>query len=192
MSPGIIAAIVIGALAAISAAVAANRKAGTLSQLHAVPSVTVAAASVGQAVRLTGLVAGDGEQRVTGAFSGTPGVIAVSERWEKTTRGQRLRRLDRTLRGTPFILEDETGRVRVIADDSVEVVVDLVPAQIATSGPNRVFGAGVMAANMNQTTETLEGVIAVGARVTVSGTLRKHDDGTLELVAAPKLIVATV
>jgi E3 Ubiquitin ligase len=182
--------LLMGVLAAISSALALRRRAATLRRLNAAPEVLIASAIAGQAARITGTVAADGSERVAGAFSGAPGVIAVSERWELTSRGQRLRRLDRSVRATPFVLEDASGRVRVVADDSVDVVVEVVPAKIATSGPNRVFGAGVLAANLNPTQETSEGVIAIGARVSASGMLRRRDDGTLELVGAPKLVVA--
>ena len=190
MSATVLTLVILGGLAVLSSAIVAIRKASTLRQLHRIPEAKVTSAAVGQAVRLIGSVVADGDARVSGAYSGTPGVVAVSERWEKTSRGQRLRRLDRSVRATPFILEDSTGRVRVIADDKIEAVVDLVVAKVATSGPNRVFGAGVLAANLNDTQETIEGVIGVGQRVTVSGVLQKRDDGTLELVAGPKLIVA--
>lgn len=182
--------ILMGVLAAITSAIVAGRRAATLRRLNAVPEVPIASAVIGQPVRITGTVAADGPERVVGAFSGSPGVIAVSERWELTSRGQRLRRLDRSVRATPFVLEDASGRVVVAADDAVEVAVEVSPTKVATSGPNRVFGAGVIAANLNGTQETLEGVIPIGARVSASGVLRRRDDGTLELVGAPKLLVA--
>jgi hypothetical protein len=183
--------LVLGGVAAISGAVVALRKASALRRFHRIPEATIAGASTGQVVRLTGSVVAEGEARVSGAYSGTPGVVAVSERWEKTSRGQRLRRLDRSVRATPFILEDPTGRVRVLADEKVEAILDLAVAKVATSGPNRVFGAGVLAANLNDTQETIEGVIAIGQRVMVSGVLHKRDDGTLELAGPPLIIAAT-
>lgn len=47
-----------------------------------------------------------------------------------------------------------------------------------------------MAANVKNTQETLEGVVPVGAKVTVSGVLHRREDGALELVGKPKLRVA--
>lgn len=98
MSSAIIAIVVIGAIAAISSSIVAARKARILEAMHAVPAATIAEATADQAVRLSGTVVADGEDRVTGAFTGTPGVISISERWEKSSNGKLLRRLDHTVR----------------------------------------------------------------------------------------------
>ncbi len=181
-----------GGVGAITAAILANRRAATLRQLHAVATTEIASSTIGNVVRLVGTTTLDGDARVAGPFSGTPCVIAVGERWEKTSRGQRVRRLERSVRASSFVLEDATGRVRIVANESVEVVVLLAPVTVATSGPNRVFGAGILAANLDKTQEILEGVIVSGARVTAFGLLQKGVDGTLELVGAPHLIVAEI
>jgi hypothetical protein len=100
-----------------------------------------------------------------------------------------VRRLDRNVRHTPFAVTDGAGTATLVLDH-VEIDLELVPVALADGGLKRVFGAGVIAANMGQNRETLEGRLQVGDRISVVGIVAR-DLGALTLIgtaSAPLLV----
>jgi hypothetical protein len=193
VSAPVITIIVMGVIAAVLAAVRGLGRAKSLRRVNSAPMVPLGelAGREGQTVRVTGVVHADGSQLVSGPYTGIEGVVAIGERWENTSRGDRFRRLDRAVRDTPFAISNGTDSVRVVVGN-VDYVVDLAEAKVATSGPNRVFGAGVIAANLNNAQSTLEGVIKPGDHVTAAGLLQRGASGGLELIGskgAPLVVV---
>ena len=190
MSAGVLGFIAISIMAAIAGGIAAARVAKQRRRVRAVPAFTLATAPAGDRVRITGVVRA-GDALVAGPYSGAQAVAAVGERWELTSTGRRFRRLDRQVRAETFFLDDGTGSARVVATH-VDCVIRLVPAKVATSGPGRVFGAGVLAANLSamQNQETVEGLVKAGDRVSVVGILGRNGS-ELELAgssAAPVIV----
>jgi hypothetical protein len=149
----------------------------------AVPLVMLGSAGEpdGRVIRLTGTVRAV-EPLVSGPYTGRECVVVIAERWDVGSRFQR--RIDRVVRETTFSIDDATGVARVIVG-RIDYVDDLVPVQVATSGPDRVFGAGVIASSLDSRSgeQVREYVIQPGDRVTCLGVLRRGADGEFELEA---------
>ena len=160
---------VLVALAGVVVGVIALKKPRT--QVVAIP---LASAQEGL-VCVEGVVTGD--ETEAGPLSGTPCLVAVSERWGLSSRGNRVQLVDRQVRLAPFTIDDGSGKARVdVAAAHVELVT--LPVKVATGGPNRVFGAGVLAANLERmgNHEAAEAVVRAGDRITVIGVLTRGDE----------------
>ncbi|HEX8110210.1 MAG TPA: GIDE domain-containing protein [Kofleriaceae bacterium] len=137
-------------------------------------------------VRVVGTARAVGAATTAGPYSGTPGVAAVFERWDS----QRIQRLDRQVRHVPFVVEDETGSVQ-IALEHADFALELLPVKLAETGPNRVFGAGIIAANREAAGDTLECVVKPGDRLAVVGYVYARPDGlVLAGTAASPVVVS--
>jgi hypothetical protein len=170
------------AVIGVAAAARERRKRRHVAMVALTP---IAAGSVGTVIRVIGRVRSSASQLVAGPYSGSSGIVAIGERWQTSVRGQRMRLLDRQVRAVPFVIEDDSGAA-IVAVDHLDCVLRLAPAVVATSGPSRVFGAAVIAANLKANEETLEGLIKEGDRVTVIGMLRRDATGEPELFGTPK------
>jgi hypothetical protein len=179
-------------LSAVFVAYAGWRRSGRIAALRRVPAATLASAQAGTRVRVTGAVAKAGEL-TSGPFSGTPCIAALGERWELSSRGDPMRCVERQARAATFTIDDGSAVARVITDH-ITCELATVPTKIATSGPSRPFGAGVLAANMERMSnhQLREGLVHAGARVSVIATVRRTEAGELELhgSAAEPVVVA--
>ena len=108
MSPVALTVIVLAVISAVFGAVRMVRQSSQLGRLGRVAVARIGALTPGdQVVRVVGTVRALDATTIAGPYSGTPGVAAVFERWEKTSAGYRLRRLDRQVRHTTFLVEDD-------------------------------------------------------------------------------------
>lgn len=184
MLTGLIIFLVLAGVSAVIGAIYAIRPGRQRNRMRAVAPVTLDAALVdGQEVRVIGIISAIDKQTVQGPWSGTPCVAAVGETWEMGG-GSRVRRLDRSVRHTPFAVTDGAGTATLVLDH-VELDLELVPVALAEGGLKRVFGAGVIAANMGQNRSTLEGRLHVGDRIAVVGTVARAE-GALTLVGTAR------
>jgi len=134
------------------------------------------------------------EEFVTGPCSGERALAIVYERYEiERTRYERRRILrDRIVRHVPFALEDDSG---VIGIDLAHATLSLkmVEVEVAKQGPNRVFGADIIAANQDGQTENMEGGVVPGNRLSITGRVTRSPSGVLVLSgtqAEPLTVVA--
>jgi E3 ubiquitin ligase len=149
------------------------KQAAQHKKLRRVAVAKIAALAPGpQLVRVVGTVRSADGTTTSGPYSGTPAVAAVFERWDS----QHIQRLDRQVRHVPFVVEDDTGSVQV-ALDQVDFALQLLPVKLAETGPNRVFGAGIIAANREAAGDTLECVVKPGDRIAVVGYVYARAEG---------------
>jgi hypothetical protein len=183
--------IVLTAIASVIVAIQQARKASRRTKLARLAVVTIGSLAPSDAtIRVIGSARAVDASTVAGPYSGRPALGAVFERWG-TSMGRRVQRLDRQVRHTPFLVEDETGSI-LLDLSHADLQLELQPATLATSGPTRVFGAGIIAANQQAEQENLEGLVVAGDRITVAGRVVRTPDGGLALAgtAAAPLVVS--
>jgi hypothetical protein len=191
MSGAGISFIVLTAIAAVVAAIHQVRKASQRTKLSRIAAVTIGSlAPSDAAVRVRGTVRAVDVTKVAGPYSGRPALGVVFERWAMSM-GRRVQRLDRQVRHTPFLVEDDTGSI-VLDLAHADFQLELHPAALASAGPTRVFGAGIIAANQQAEQDNLEGLVIAGDRITAAGRVVRGPDGRLALVgtAAAPLVVS--
>lgn len=142
---------------------------------------------IGAAVQLEG-----SEEYVTGPYSGRPGLAIVYERYAVHGKYRRLELLDRQVRHVPFALADHTGTI-LLDLTHVRFGLDMAIAELGDRGPNRIFGASVVASNQLGTEQHEEGGVVPDNELTVKGRVVRRPDGTLVLAGTatdPLVVVA--
>jgi hypothetical protein len=169
MSPAVLTFLVLGVLTTIVVGVRAAIRSSRVGKLRRIAPTKANALPAGdQPVRVVGTVRVIDGTTVAAPYTGRTGVVAVYELWE-TSRGEKVHRVDRHVVHTAFLVEDETGTVRV-GGDHVDALLQTSPIREKDADAG-AFGAGVVAANQTAASAREEAVLKAGDRVAVVGRL---------------------
>lgn len=153
--------------------------------LARMPATKVSALADGARARVEGAAVMTGDDFVTAPYSGKPALVVVYERYSSDGRHERGTLLDRQVRHTPFAVDDGSGSI-TLDFTHARFTLAMSPAELAQRGPNRVFGADIIASNRLAGGELNdEGGVVPGSRLSVRGTVRRSADGGLVLGGTP-------